>query len=55
MYGEDGIDVAKSDHGEAFNINRLVESESIVDTGSKATKDEINTISKNIQRRLIQD
>jgi len=46
LYGEDGIDVAKSDHGEAFNINRLIESESIVDTGSKATKDEINTISK---------
>ena len=39
-------DVAKSDHGEAFNINRLIESESIVDTGSKPTKDEINTISK---------
>ena len=46
LYGEDGIDVAKSDHGEAFNINRLIESESIVDTGSKPTKDEINTISK---------
>ena len=46
LYGEDGIDVAKSDHGEAFNINRLVESESIIDTGSKATKDEITNISK---------
>ena len=46
LYGEDGIDVAKSDHGEAFNINRLIESESIVDTGSKATKDEITNISK---------
>jgi len=46
LYGEDGIDVAKSDHGEAFNINRLIESESIIDSGSKATKDEINNISK---------
>lgn len=46
LYGEDGIDVAKSDHGEAFNINRLIESESIIDSGSKATKDEINSISK---------
>jgi len=46
LYGEDGIDVAKSDHGEAFNINRLVESESIIDSGSKATKDEIISISK---------
>ena len=25
LYGEDGIDVAKSDHGEAFNIDRLIE------------------------------
>jgi len=46
LYGEDGIDVAKSDHGEAFNINRLIESESIIDTGSKATKEEITNISK---------
>jgi len=46
LYGEDGIDVAKSDHGEAFNINRLIESESIIDSGSKANKDEITNISK---------
>jgi len=42
LYGEDGIDVAKSDHGESFNINRLIESQSIIDSGKKATKDEIN-------------
>ena len=47
LYGEDGIDVAKSDHGEAFNVNRLIESESIIDSGSKATKDDITSISKN--------
>lgn len=41
LYGEDGIDVAKSDHGEAFNVNRLIESQTIVDSGKKATKDEI--------------
>ncbi len=46
LYGEDGIDVQKSDHGEAFNIERLIESESIVDSGKKATKDEISEISK---------
>ena len=45
LYGEDGIDVAKSDHGKSFNVNRLVESELIVDSGSKATKDEISSIS----------
>ena len=46
LYGEDGIDVAKSDHGEAFNAERLIESEKIIDSGAKATKDEIATITK---------
>jgi DNA-directed RNA polymerase subunit A' len=46
LYGEDGIDVAKSDHGEAFNIDRLIESESIIDSGKTATKDEASTIIK---------
>ncbi len=44
LYGEDGIDVAKSDHGESFNINRLIESQMIVDSGKNATKDEISTL-----------
>ncbi len=44
LYGEDGIDVAKSDHGEAFNVNRLIESRTIVDAGDKATKDEIDEL-----------
>ena len=42
LYGEDGIDVSKSDHGEAFNIHRLIESQEIVDSGKAATKDEIS-------------
>ena len=46
LYGEDGIDVAKSDHGEAFNVNRLIESQTIVDSGKKASKDEIEEIVK---------
>jgi DNA-directed RNA polymerase subunit A' len=46
LYGEDGIDVAKSDHGEAFNINRLIESETIVDTGKKITKEEAEEMVK---------
>jgi DNA-directed RNA polymerase subunit A' len=46
LYGEDGIDVAKSDHGEAFNINRLIESETIVDTGKKTTKEEAEDLLK---------
>ena len=46
LYGEDGIDVAKSDHGEAFNINRLVDAQHIIDSGKAATKDEISPITK---------
>src|SRR2546426_456008 len=41
LYGEDGIDVAKSDHVEAFRILRLIESESIIDSGKKAIKEDI--------------
>ena len=37
LYGEDGIDVAKSDHGEAFNVHRLIESQRIVDSGRRAS------------------
>ncbi len=44
LYGEDGIDVAKSDHGEAFNINRLIDSQGIIDSGKKATKEQINEL-----------
>ena len=46
LYGEDGVDVAKSDHGEAFNVNRLIESESIIDSGKKATNEDIDQLSK---------
>src|SRR3989442_1745029 len=44
LYGEDGIDTAKSDHGEAVNISRLIEAESVVDEGRKATEDVIKGI-----------
>ena len=44
LYGEDGVDPAKSDHGEAVNISRLIESESVVDDGKKATENEIKDI-----------
>ena len=46
LYGEDGIDVAKSDHGDAFRIERLIESETIIDTGKKAIKEEIAELTK---------
>ena len=44
LYGEDGIDPAKSDHGEAVNISRIIESESVVDEGTRANEDEIKHI-----------
>lgn len=44
LYGEDGIDVAKSDHGEAFNAHRLTESQTIVDTGAKATAADLDAL-----------
>ncbi len=46
LYGEDGIDVAKSDHGEAFNIHRLIESQKLIDSGDLATKEEIESLVK---------
>jgi DNA-directed RNA polymerase subunit A' len=52
LYGEDGIDPAKSDHGEAVNILRLIESASIVDTGKKATQNEIDNILKSYGKDL---
>ncbi len=52
LYGEDGIDPAKSDHGEAVNILRLIESESIVDTGKKAAQSEIESILKRFGKDL---
>lgn len=56
LYGEDGIDPAKSDHGEAVNISRLIESESVVDEGRKATEHDMKSIlakySKNLNPRL---
>ncbi len=56
MYGEDGIDPAKSDHGEAVNIARLIEGESVIDQGRKATEHDIkNTLVKyaeNLNPRL---
>ena len=44
LYGEDGIDVAKSDHGEAFNVHRLIESQRIVDSGRRASAHDVEEI-----------
>ncbi len=56
IYGEDGIDPAKSDHGEAVNISRLIEGELLVDKGKKATEKEVSEIvhrqAKTLNQRL---
>src|ERR687883_650010 len=52
IYGEDGIDPAKSDHGEAVNISRLIESESVIDEGRKATENEIKNIVQRYTEKL---
>jgi DNA-directed RNA polymerase subunit A' len=44
VYGDDGIDPAKSDHGEAVNIDRLVEAESVIDEGPKADENQAKEI-----------
>ncbi len=35
LYGEDGVDPAKSDHGKAVNVRRLVETEALIGAGWK--------------------
>ena len=50
LYGEDGIDVARSDHGEAFNVERLVESELIIDSGAKAAAKDVAAIADQYTR-----
>src|ERR671925_245772 len=56
LYGEDGIDPAKSDHGEAVNISRLIEGELLVDEGKKANEKEVleivNRHSKTLNPKL---
>jgi len=52
IYGEDGIDPAKSDHGNAANIERLVAAQSLVDEGTKATDEEVKSIVEEYSKML---
>ncbi len=54
LYGEDGIDPAKSDHGEAANLSRLIEAEAIIDEGRKATENDIKNIVEEYGQNLNQ-
>ncbi|MEM2062410.1 MAG: DNA-directed RNA polymerase subunit A'', partial [Candidatus Nitrosocaldus sp.] len=45
VYGEDSVDPAKSDHGSAVNIERLVNAQALIDEDKdKASDDEIKSI-----------
>lgn len=59
VYGDDGIDPAKSDHGDAVNITRLVESESVVDEGVKTSdsemKDSLLKFKEKMNQKLTQE
>ncbi|MFQ6134205.1 MAG: DNA-directed RNA polymerase subunit A' [Nitrososphaerales archaeon] len=39
LYGEDGVDPAKSDHGKAVNVKRLVDTEALLGAGVKEKAD----------------
>jgi DNA-directed RNA polymerase subunit A' len=48
LYGEDGVDPAKSDHGKAVNISRLVEIENLLEKG-KETKVDVDKLLKKFE------
>lgn len=60
LYGEDGVDPAKSDHGKAVNVEHLVEIEALVNkseepVGEEQIKSILEKYSKQLNPRLIQD
>ena len=58
-YGEDGVDVSKSDHGLAVNVKRLVEIIKTSDSGSPASKEfimaEIEKVKDQLNPKLVKD
>jgi len=52
LYGEDGIDPAKSDHGEAVNISRLIVNEQVEDKARIVTEQEIKSAISNNSKQL---
>jgi len=52
-YGEDGVDPAKSDHGKAVNVRRLVEQVKImIERGKPAPKEYINEALEKVEEQL---
>jgi DNA-directed RNA polymerase subunit A' len=53
LYGEDGVDPAKSDHGRPINLDRLIETEELSHKAkAKADSDQIEKLLKKYQQSL---
>ena len=53
LYGEDGVDPAKSDHGRPINLDRLIETEELsYKTKAKAEKEDVDKAVKKFQASL---
>jgi len=53
LYGEDGVDVAKSDHGRPINLDRLVETEELTHKGkAKVDEEQLEKLLKKYQPML---
>jgi len=52
IYGEDGVDPAKSDYGKAVNVARLIEAEKLLAKREPAADDEIETLLKKVDKML---
>jgi len=52
-YGEDGVDPAKSDHGKAVNVRRLIDQTSImIEGGKSATKKQVEKKLKQVEDEI---
>jgi DNA-directed RNA polymerase subunit A' len=53
LYGEDGVDPAKSDHGRPINLDRLIETEELLNKGkSKLDRETTERLLKKYQSKL---
>lgn len=60
LYGEDGVDPAKSDHGKAVNVERLVEIEALINRSKEPIEEEqikniLDQYAKELNPKLVQD
>ncbi|MEM2955374.1 MAG: DNA-directed RNA polymerase subunit A' [Nitrososphaerales archaeon] len=59
LYGEDGVDPAKSDHGKAVNVEHLVEIEALINKSKEPEEEQIrkilNQYAKQLNPKLVHD